>query len=316
MKTLVKILFVVVVAFTLLLVGKEVFYPNTLSYVAPLPERALIATTTPVIQEEVPKLPAIILTPSTVVQGEPTMMTVENAEITDIKSVTFGGQPLNLFLYNDLPTALIGVDIHKKAGKYALKLSLNDGAVATTTLAVSTREVVEEPLSVPEQIGGNSPASQAAVVSELAKENAILATIPTGKKSFWTEKFTYPISGPVITDPYGYARLTGAYTITHKGVDLRAPIDTEVHAMNRGVVRIATEYTVYGKTIVVDHGLGVSTIYMHLSKIYVNPGELVTPGKIIGLSGQTGYAEFPHLHISVKINHISIDPIKFLALFR
>jgi murein DD-endopeptidase MepM/ murein hydrolase activator NlpD len=54
---------------------------------------------------------------------------------------------------------------------------------------------------------------------------------------------------------------------------------------------------------------------MHLSRIKVNVGELVLPGQVIGLSGKTGYAEDPHLHISIRIGGISIDPIKFLSLF-
>ena len=58
------------------------------------------------------------------------------------------------------------------------------------------------------------------------------------------------------------------------------------------------------------------SFYMHLSKISVNQGELVLPGQLIGYAGQTGYAEQPHLHLTVRINNISIDPIKFLDLFK
>jgi len=56
-------------------------------------------------------------------------------------------------------------------------------------------------------------------------------------------------------------------------------------------------------------------MYMHLSESKVNAGELVLPGQVIGLSGQTGYAENPHLHVSVRIGGVSIDPIEFLKLF-
>jgi murein DD-endopeptidase MepM/ murein hydrolase activator NlpD len=82
------------------------------------------------------------------------------------------------------------------------------------------------------------------------------------------------------------------------------------------VVRVARTFQIYGKTVVVDHGFGVMTFYMHLSKIKVNVGELVLPGQLIGFSGETGYAESPHLHITVRINNVSIDPIKFLDLFK
>ena len=85
--------------------------------------------------------------------------------------------------------------------------------------------------------------------------------------------------------------------------------------MNRGVVRLAKTFRNYGKTIVVDHGLGVMTFSMHLSKIYVGAGELVKKGQLIGLSGETGYAAKPHLHLTVRIGGISVDPVVFLDFF-
>ncbi|MEI6528520.1 MAG: M23 family metallopeptidase [bacterium] len=260
--------------------------------------------------------PVLILTPGTVIQGEPAMVILDGVKISDIKKATYDKQPLAFFLYKNKPTALVGVDINKKIGTYEISFILNDGSIIKNDLTVTSRDKKEEVLAVPEKLGGNSPANQTKVVSELSKENAILAGLFTGKKSFWTESFKYPIANPIVTDPYGYSRLTGAYTITHKGADFRAKTGTKVTAMNRGVVRLVRNFQTYGKTIVIDHGLGLSSYYMHLSKIYVNEGELVKPGQLIGLSGQTGYAEFPHLHLSVKINQISIDPIKFMALFK
>ena len=85
--------------------------------------------------------------------------------------------------------------------------------------------------------------------------------------------------------------------------------------MNRGVVRLVRNFRNYGKTVVVDHGLGLFAFYMHLSRIKVNEGELVRPGQVIGLSGQSGYAEKPHLHLTVRVDRISIDAMKFMALF-
>jgi murein DD-endopeptidase MepM/ murein hydrolase activator NlpD len=259
----------------------------------------------------------ILIIPTDVIQGEPVLIQINGAKISDIKNLTFDGKNLNIFNYENKPSALLGIDLNKKSGNYNISLKFKNGSTTESTLIVKDREKYESPLAVPEKLGGNSPVNQAKVVSILEKENAVLVKIITGIKSFWTNKFIYPISGPiVVTDEYGYSRLTGAYTITHKGVDFRAKEGTRVVAMNRGVVRIAKAFEVYGKTVVVDHGFGVMTFYMHLSKIKVNVGELVLPGQLVGLSGQTGYAENPHLHITVRINNISIDPIKFLDLFK
>jgi murein DD-endopeptidase MepM/ murein hydrolase activator NlpD len=104
-------------------------------------------------------------------------------------------------------------------------------------------------------------------------------------------------------------------SIAHKGTDFRATEGTEVMSINKGIVRLAKEFPVSGNTIVIDHGLGLSSIYMHLSKIQVKENDIVEAGQIIGLSGQTGNVLGAHLHLSIKIGGISIDPIKFLKIF-
>jgi murein DD-endopeptidase MepM/ murein hydrolase activator NlpD len=84
--------------------------------------------------------------------------------------------------------------------------------------------------------------------------------------------------------------------------------------MNRGIVRFTDSLRNYGKTVVIDHGLGLQTVYMHLSEIIVSLGQMVDKGELIGMSGDTGYVLGPHLHLTVRIWDISIDPIKFLEL--
>lgn len=260
--------------------------------------------------------PVITVTPASIIQGEPAMVTIDGATTAEIKKITFGGARIPVFSYQKKPTALIGIDLNKKAGTYPIVVTLTDGAVLTRDFVVGVRERIEAPLSIPAKLGGNTSASQTKLVSTLAAENASLANLRTGAKAFWTKPFIWPLASVTITDSYGYSRLTGAYTITHKGTDLRAKEGTSVMVINRGVVRVAKTYRNYGKTIVVDHGLGVMSFYMHLSKIYVTPGELVVRGQIIGKSGKTGYAEQPHLHLTIRINGVSIDPAAFLALFK
>lgn len=255
----------------------------------------------------------VIVHPKTVIQGDPILIIIRDKQLP--KTITFGGEPVASFWHGGYPTALIGVDLKKESGNYNLRITLASGEKIVRAIRVAAREKYEAPLGIPEKLGGNTTASAANLVNTLAQENAALNKLKTGTKAFWTEKFRAPLANPVITDVYGYTRNTVGYSIAHKGTDFRAPEGTKVFAMNRGVVRIARTFRNYGKTIVIDHGLGLQTLYMHLSKIYVNEGELVLPGQLIGKSGQTGYAEKPHLHLSIKIKGISIDPAKFLALF-
>ncbi len=275
------------------------------------------------IQKSDASVVSISITPKEVIQGEPVLIQISGAKISDIKKLTFKKTSLNIFNYQNKPSALLGIDLNEKAGDYPITLILKNGLPAqagistSTILTVKSREKEITFLAVPNQLGGNSSSNQTKVVNTLAQENAILAVIKTGAKAFWTKKFIYPILGPVVvTDEYGFGRTSGDYTIAHKGTDFKASSGTKIVAINRGVVRIARTFQVYGKVVVVDHGFGVMSFYLHLSKIKVNVGELVEQGQLIGLSGSTGFSTGPHLHLSIRINNISIDPIKFLNLFK
>ncbi len=255
----------------------------------------------------------ISISPENIIQGDPVMVTITSTS-TPTK-IIFDNRNIPIIIYDGKPHGLIAVDINKKSGTYGLQVIFSNGEKISQDIVVGAREKIEAPLGIPEKLGGNTVAAGKSLVSNLTKENAILNNLKTGTHAFWMKSFVAPLKNLIVTDFYGYNRKTGEYTIPHKGIDFRAVTGTKVYAMNRGVVRLARTYTIYGKTIVVDHGFGLQTLYMHLSKIYVNEGQLVLPGQLIGLSGMTGYADQPHLHISVKINGVSIDPEVFMKFF-
>ncbi len=257
------------------------------------------------------------IVPETVHQGEPVQIIVDGpTATTGIKKLTFDGSPVNVFMYNQKLTAFYGVDINKKAGNYKVVVNMADGSVLEKTIAVKQRPRVEAPLGIPEKLGGNTPQAEQKLVTSLVNENDILNKLWTNPRNLWVGAFIFPVEKPVVTDPYGYQRLTGAFTIAHKGTDFRALEGTSVKAMNRGVARLVKTFNTYGNTVVVDHGMGLMTFYMHLSKVSVVQGQLILLGMEIGKSGQTGYAEGPHLHVSVRLNNTSIDPMKFMEFFK
>ena len=255
----------------------------------------------------------VSISPKVIIQGDPVMVTISST--SSPTKILFDDKNIPIFIYDGKPHGLIAIDIYEKIGTHKVTVTFLNGEKITQPLLVTARVKIDEPLGIPEKLGGNTEAAGKSLISNLTKENAILNNLKTGAKAFWTKAFQAPLSSLIVTDLYGYNRKTGEYIIPHKGTDFRAKEGTKVYAMNRGVVRVAKTFTIYGKTIVVDHGFGLQTLYMHLSKIYVNEGELVLPGQVIGLSGSTGYAEEPHLHISVKINGISIDPEVFMKFF-
>ena len=260
--------------------------------------------------------PTLTFSPTTITQGDPFIVHVSGiSNLSSIKEISFDTATSSPFLYQHTVSALFGVDLHKQPGSYPLVVTLTNGKTLTDTVTVLKRDEITAPLGIPADLGGNTTASDNAMVAALNDENKTLEHIQTATSALWTEKFTLPLSYIFVTDPYGYSRQTGVYSIPHKGVDYRAAIGTPVMAINAGIVRVVANYEDYGNTIVVDHGLGVMSFYLHLSKINVKVGDTVTRGQIIGLSGQTGYALGPHLHLSIRINGVSIDPVKFFTLF-
>lgn len=264
------------------------------------------------------EIPALSIRPEGVIQGEPIMIIVNGVSgIDTVQKILFDGKSLWFFVWNGKPAALLGLDLNVKSGVHEVTVKMENGEIFKKVFSVGERTKIETPLGIPEKLGGNTPTSQKNLIVSLSKENALINNIFSARKRYWAENFRFPLNtAEKITDDYGYIRKTGYYSIPHKGSDFRAAEGTPVYAINRGIVRLAKQLKIYGNTVAIDHGLGLITYYMHLSKINVKEGNLVGKGKLIGLSGQTGYAESPHLHLSVKIGGVSIDPVRFFDLFK
>lgn len=290
-----------------------------LYFLLPKPARHEVAVPA-VVEEESEQMEikeaTISFTPTAVIQGEPVIISVENlAGTSTVQSISFNQKALGVFDFKGKPSALVGLDLRMAAGNYPVKVVFSDGKILTQNLIVGKRVLVEAPLGIPDSLGGNTPESEKELLNTLAQEGAIINAIPTSPTKLWSEAFRLPINPPItITDTYGYSRLTGASTIAHKGTDFRAAVGTPVYAMNTGLVRYVGQLRNYGHVIALDHGLGVLTIYMHLSEVVAKQGERVTKGMLIARSGDTGYVLGPHLHLTVRINNISVDPEKFMAL--
>jgi len=258
--------------------------------------------------EDVAKEASVSFAPASVIQGEPLLVTVEDAEV---RSISFNGTKLGVFENS----ALLGLDLRMTPGTYPVVATLSDGTTVKKSLVVGKRAVVEAPLGIPEELGGDTPAAEQQLLTTLAQEGLIINAIPTSPTKLWNGEFRMPLDPPItITDTYGYSRLTGASSIAHKGTDFRAAVGTPVYAMNSGKVAYVGFLRNYGHVVAVDHGLGLLTIYMHLSKVQATRSNLVEKGELIAYSGDTGYVLGPHLHLTVRINNISVDPMKFAEL--
>ena len=125
----------------------------------------------------------------------------------------------------------------------------------------------------------------------------------------WEAPFIQPLDSPVTT-PFALYRKGKLYSYYHKGIDIAAPRGTPVKSANSGsVVLSETGFNIYGSLIVIDHGQGILSSYLHLEKIFKKNGDTVEKGEIIGEVGSSGWATGPHLHMGLHIQGTSVDPI-------
>lgn len=122
-----------------------------------------------------------------------------------------------------------------------------------------------------------------------------------------------PVAKKTITSPYGIRK--DPFTKVnkqHKGIDFAGKIGTELYAVAPGRVISAGERSGYGTTVEIDHGLGFTTLYAHLSKINVSRGDWIRPGTVIGLGGSSGRSTGPHLHYEIRYKGAPFNPINFV----
>jgi murein DD-endopeptidase MepM/ murein hydrolase activator NlpD len=118
-----------------------------------------------------------------------------------------------------------------------------------------------------------------------------------------------------ISDVFGSQRIfNGKAQSPHQGLDFRVPTGTPVTAMNDGTVLLARPLYFEGNFVVIDHGQGLLTLYLHLSEFKVKEGDVVKRGQEIGLSGGTGRATGPHLHVAVRWQGTYLDPARLVQL--
>ena len=130
----------------------------------------------------------------------------------------------------------------------------------------------------------------------------------------WSGNFAEPANAE-ISDVFGAARVFNGKTQSlHLGLDFRVPTGTPVAAMNDGTVLLARPLYFEGDFVVIDHGQGLLTLYLHLSEFKVKEGDVVKRGQIIGLSGGTGRATGPHLHVAVRWQGTYLDPARLTQL--
>ncbi len=185
---------------------------------------------------------------------------------------------------------------------------LDGGRTVTERLAVAKRAWRIESLATVRRFSQPDAEFQARRPGELAQINA--ARRGNAASDGWRQRFIWPAKGRV-SGFFGSQRIyAGEPGAPHSGVDVAGPVGAPLIAPADGVVTLAAAapFTLEGNLLIIDHGMGLDSAFLHLSKIYVKPGDTVKQGQLIGAIGATGRASGPHLHWGMKWNQERIDP--------
>ncbi len=211
--------------------------------------------------------------------------------------------------------SFIGLDLDLKPGSYPMKISLQDTDGQWETLEkdipVLSKTFPERSLWVPQKYVTPPPQVQ----ERIKREEEILRSLYGIFTPQWLgeEEFLMPTPGKTTAD-FGERRTyNNRPRSPHSGVDISAPAGTTVRASNSGRVVLASNLYFSGNTVIIDHGLGLFTQYLHFSKIKVRRGQMVNKGDVIGEVGATGRVTGPHLHWGVKISGSRVDPFSLLS---
>ena len=210
---------------------------------------------------------------------------------------------------------LVGVDLQDTPGTHELVLDAVSSAghrrLSYNMLVIKETRAVQH-LTLPKDKVDLDEDSLVRVKAEQAQVRTLLEGVSA--RRLWAGDFLRPVEGPV-TGAFGRQRIiNGQAKNPHNGEDIAAPLGADVVAMNDGVVCLTADHFFSGKGVFVDHGLGLYSMYFHLSEVSVKDGEIVKRGQVIGKVGASGRATGPHLHWGVNLNGARVDPLSLVKL--
>jgi murein DD-endopeptidase MepM/ murein hydrolase activator NlpD len=203
--------------------------------------------------------------------------------------------------------AVVGIHLDANPGTHQLQIA---DRAASVPFQVQTRQYAEQRLTIKNKRQVNPNTED---LKRIRRERDRI----TAALQHWTDtppaeiRFTLPVTGQ-LSSPFGLRRyFNDQPRKPHSGIDIAAPEGTLIHAPAAGQVIELGAFFFNGNSVFIDHGQGLVTLYCHLSRVDVKPGQRIARGEILGTVGQTGRVTGPHLHWSVSLNDTRVDPSLF-----
>lgn len=264
---------------------------------------------------------AITARPPNLLNGAPVLFEVHAPAKLDSLTGTWLGHQLTFSYDASQKTwfTLAGVSFETKPGKYTLEMT---GESARGKEPFHLKKVfsvgranypkIKVQLAVEKKFTAPSPEQESQIAESVKIKQEYLGRVTPERE--WRGDFAAPVDAAT-SDVFGSQRIfNGVAQREHQGLDYRVPTGTPVHAMNEGTVLLARFLYFEGNCVVIDHGQGLLTLYFHLSELKVKAGDPIERGQEIGLSGGTGRATGPHLHVAVRWQGTYLDPARLIQL--
>ena len=254
------------------------------------------------------------ITPSEIGQGEVGLLSIQKTGEAK-PDVIWMGKKITL-LYdkkNDVWAGFIGADLTTRPGRYKLQVNLNNNPhLMEINVLLKDRGVRH--LTVPKEMEALDIDTLKRVREESRRMRELF--MRSAEYPHWRGDWIKPIASTVVS-PFGLRSIiNGIERRPHSGVDLKAAEGTHVKATNKGRIVLVANHFFGGLSVVIDHGGGIQSMYFHLSHVFVQAGQLLEKGAIIGLSGSSGRVTGAHLHFGIRLNGGRVDPLKLIEISR
>lgn len=230
-----------------------------------------------------------------------------------VASALVAGEPLHFGATSDTSGALAAVPIDS-AGGVTLQWTCRDGQTGSVRIPTRAGSYPMERLRVAPKFSAPPDSALARRMRLEAERAAAVSRASHETPQLWTDRFTVPRATRITSGFGGGRTFNGTVTSRHMGTDYAGGVGAPVRATNRGVVRLVGSFHLGGNVIYIDHGRGVVSAYLHLSRQLVAEGDTVARGAVIGHVGATGRVTGPHLHFIARYGSITVDPASLYAL--
>jgi murein DD-endopeptidase MepM/ murein hydrolase activator NlpD len=232
-------------------------------------------------------------------------------EDADPASARYGDKKVLITKNDDRHIAIVGLPLATKPGRHFLTATDRQGKPVNLGFQVEDKHYEEQHITIKDKRKVNPEKRDMGRIARESKQIKTALRHWSSRENVVIE-FQQPVAGPT-SSPFGLRRFFNEQARKpHSGLDIAAPEGAPIQAPAPGTVLDTGDFFFNGNTVLLDHGQGLVTMYCHMSKIDVTPGQTVNTGDKLGEIGMTGRVTGPHLHWGVSLNDARIDPTLFL----